>query len=47
MAKAALECAAIDAGLRAEGRSMASFLGATRPVVPTGIAIGMTPPSTA
>jgi O-succinylbenzoate synthase len=42
MAKAALECAAIDAGLRAEGRSMASFLGATRPVVPTGIAIGMT-----
>jgi O-succinylbenzoate synthase len=42
MAKAALECAALDAGLRAEGRSMASFLGATRPVVPTGIAIGMT-----
>ncbi|HEX6569594.1 MAG TPA: o-succinylbenzoate synthase [Acidimicrobiales bacterium] len=41
MAKAALECAALDAGLRAEGRSMASFLGATRPVVPTGIAIGM------
>jgi O-succinylbenzoate synthase len=41
MAKAALECAAIDAGLRAEGRSMASFLGATRPVVPTGIAVGM------
>lgn len=42
MAKAALECAALDAGLRAEGRSMASFLGATRPVVPTGIAVGMT-----
>ncbi|HEX5946282.1 MAG TPA: o-succinylbenzoate synthase [Acidimicrobiales bacterium] len=42
MAKAALECAALDAGLRAEGRSMASFLGATRPVVPTGIAIGRT-----
>jgi o-succinylbenzoate synthase len=42
MAKAALECAALDAGLRAEGRSVASFLGATRPVVPTGIAIGMT-----
>jgi o-succinylbenzoate synthase len=40
MAKAALECAALDAGLRAEGRSMASFLGATRPVVPTGIAVG-------
>jgi len=43
MAKAALECAALDAGLRAEGRSMASFLGATRPVVPTGIALGMAP----
>lgn len=42
MAKAALECAALDAGLRAEGRSMASFLGATRPVVPTGIALGVT-----
>jgi o-succinylbenzoate synthase len=42
MAKAALECAALDAGLRAESRSLASFLGATRPVVPTGIAIGMT-----
>ena len=42
MAKAALECAALDAGLRAEGRSLASFLGATRPVVPTGIAMGMT-----
>ena len=42
MAKAALECAALDAGLRAEGRSMASFLGATRPVVPTGIAVGRT-----
>jgi O-succinylbenzoate synthase len=41
MARAALEGAAIDAGLRAEGRSLASFLGATRPVVPTGIAIGM------
>jgi O-succinylbenzoate synthase len=41
MAKAALECAALDAGLRAEGRSLASFLGATRPVVPTGIAMGI------
>jgi len=41
MAKAALECAALDAGLRAEGRSLASFLGATRPVVPTGIALGL------
>jgi O-succinylbenzoate synthase len=43
MAKAALECAALDAGLRSEGRSLASFLGATRPVVPTGIALGITP----
>jgi O-succinylbenzoate synthase len=42
MAKAALECAAIDAGLRAEGRSMASFLGATRPRVLTGVALGIT-----
>jgi O-succinylbenzoate synthase len=42
MAKAALECAAIDAGLRAEGRSMAEFLGATRPRVLTGIALGIT-----
>jgi O-succinylbenzoate synthase len=42
MAKAALECAALDAGLRAEGRSVADFLGATRPVVPTGIALGVT-----
>jgi len=41
MAKAALECAALDAGLRAEGRSLAAFLGATRPVVPTGIALGL------
>jgi o-succinylbenzoate synthase len=42
MARAALECAALDAALRAEGRSMAAFLGATRPVVPTGIAVGRT-----
>ncbi|HEX5366477.1 MAG TPA: o-succinylbenzoate synthase [Acidimicrobiales bacterium] len=42
MARAALECATLDAGLRAEGRSMAAFLGATRPVVPTGIAVGRT-----
>jgi O-succinylbenzoate synthase len=43
MAKAALEVATLDAGLRAEGRSVASFLGATRPVVPTGIALGLAP----
>ncbi|HEX6238850.1 MAG TPA: o-succinylbenzoate synthase [Acidimicrobiales bacterium] len=43
MAKAALEGAVLDAGLRAEHRSTASFLGATRPVVPTGIALGLAP----
>ncbi|MDQ1438116.1 MAG: o-succinylbenzoate synthase [Acidimicrobiaceae bacterium] len=42
MAKAALEGAVLDAALRAEGRSLASYLGATRPRVPAGIAIGMT-----
>jgi O-succinylbenzoate synthase len=41
MSKAALECATVDAGLRAEGRSMAAFLGATRAHVPTGIALGL------
>lgn len=41
MAKAALEGATIDAGLRAEGRSLAEFLGATRAQVPTGIALGI------
>jgi O-succinylbenzoate synthase len=42
MAKAALEGAVLDAALRAEGRSMAEFLGATRSTVPTGIAVGIT-----
>ena len=42
MAKAALEGAVLDAALRAKGRSMASFLGATRTRVPTGIAVGIT-----
>ena len=41
MAKAALEGAVLDAGLRADGISMASFLGATRTEVPTGIALGI------
>lgn len=41
MAKAALETAALDAGLRAEGRSVADFLGATRDRVGTGIALGI------
>ncbi|HEY3142676.1 MAG TPA: enolase C-terminal domain-like protein [Acidimicrobiales bacterium] len=42
MAKAALEGAIIDAGLRAEGRSVAEFLGADRREVTTGIALGIT-----
>lgn len=41
MAKAALETAALDAGLRAEGRSVADFLGASRSHVGTGIALGI------
>lgn len=42
MARAALAGAVLDAGLRAEGRSLAAFLGATRAQVPTGIALGLT-----
>ena len=42
MAKAALEGAVLDAGLRADGRSLASFLGARRREVGTGIALGIT-----
>ncbi|HEV7762457.1 MAG TPA: o-succinylbenzoate synthase [Acidimicrobiales bacterium] len=42
MAKAALEGAVLDAGLRAEKRSLASFLGARRREVGTGIALGIT-----
>jgi O-succinylbenzoate synthase len=42
MAKAALEGAVLDAGLRAEKRSLASFLGARRREVGTGIALGLT-----
>lgn len=41
MAKAALEVAVLDATLRAEERSLAAFLGATRHEVTTGIALGM------
>lgn len=41
MAKAAVEMAALDAGLRARGQSVAEFVGATRSVVPTGIALGI------
>lgn len=41
MSKAALEVAVTDAALRAEGRSLASWLGATRDRVGTGIALGL------
>jgi O-succinylbenzoate synthase len=41
MAKAALEMAILDAELRAQGRSMASALGATRDSVPCGVSVGI------
>jgi len=41
MAKAALEMAVLDAQLRAEGRSFASFLGAERNRIPSGVSVGI------
>lgn len=41
MAKAALRNAVLDARLRAEDRSLAAHLGATRTAVPAGIALGL------
>lgn len=41
MAKAAVEMAVLDAGLRASGRSFASYLGATRATVPSGVSVGI------
>jgi len=41
MAKAALETAVLDAELRTAGRSLASFLGATRDRVECGVAVGI------
>lgn len=41
MARAALELALLDAGLRGEGRSIAAWLGAVRRRVPAGIALGI------
>ena len=41
MAKAALETAVLDAQLRAEGTSLASFLGATKTRVPAGVSVGI------
>lgn len=41
MAKAALELAVLDAQLRAAGRSLAGWLGATESAVPAGAALGL------
>jgi O-succinylbenzoate synthase len=41
MARAALECALLDARLRGERRSLADYLGASRPSVVAGVAIGL------
>ncbi|MFC9978127.1 o-succinylbenzoate synthase [Spirillospora sp. NPDC127200] len=41
MAKAALEAAALDAGLRARGQSLAAFLGAARDKVACGVSVGV------
>jgi o-succinylbenzoate synthase len=41
MAKAALEMAVLDAELRAEGRTLARELGATRDAVPCGVSVGI------
>jgi O-succinylbenzoate synthase len=47
MAKAALETAVLDAQLRADGITLAAWLGATRDRVPAGVAIGITEPHSA
>jgi O-succinylbenzoate synthase len=41
MAKAALEMAVLDAQLRSQGQSFASFLGATRTHIPSGVSVGI------
>jgi len=41
MAKAALEMAVLDAQLRANNTSFASFLGATRTLIPSGVSVGI------
>lgn len=43
MAKAALEMAVLDASLRSDGRSLASFFGVSRDKVPAGVAVGLDP----
>lgn len=41
MAKAAVETAVLDAQLRAEGRSLAEYLGAAKTKVPCGVSVGI------
>ena len=41
MAKGSLEMAVLDAQLRAEGRSLASYLGAVSKTVPSGVSVGI------
>jgi len=41
MAKAAIEMAVLDAQLRATGKSFASFLGADRTQIPSGVSVGI------
>ncbi|MGH9065000.1 MAG: o-succinylbenzoate synthase [Acidimicrobiales bacterium] len=41
MAKAAVEMALLDAGLRASGMSFGSYLGAVRPAVAAGVSVGI------
>jgi O-succinylbenzoate synthase len=43
MAKAALEMAVLDCELRAEGRSFAELVGATRDRIPSGVSVGIQP----
>lgn len=41
MAKAGLELAVLDAALRSDGRSFASYLGATAATIPSGVSVGI------
>jgi O-succinylbenzoate synthase len=41
MAKAAVETAVLDAGLREVGLSLGEYLGAVRPAVPAGVSVGI------
>ncbi|MFM8868385.1 MAG: o-succinylbenzoate synthase [Ilumatobacteraceae bacterium] len=43
MAKAAVEAALLDHQLRVEGRSLATYLGATKDRVPSGVSVGIQP----